>query len=388
MSELRIGLERVQESCFDPMRGAQIGLVMNQASVDRSFRYSYDVLAAEGGAKIRAIFSPQHGLWGEEQANMIETPHGHTRLPIEVPVFSLYSETRRPAPKMLEGLDALVIDLQDVGTRIYTYIWTITHCLEECAARRLPVVLLDRPNPLGGGVVEGPVLDPAFQSFVGRAPIPMRHGLTLGELSSRLNRSMGIHADLTVIECTGLDKNSLWPDLKRDWIMTSPNMQRWETVVVYPGQVLLEGANLSEGRGTTLPFEFCGAPWIDPFRLADVLNEQQLPGVSFRPVKFRPTFDKWAGQSCGGVAFQVTDVHAFRSYSATLHLFAAVKSLYPRDFDWLPPPYEYERIKPPIDILSGSSALREWLASESAGLVPPMELIGDRSAQAWARESE
>jgi uncharacterized protein YbbC (DUF1343 family) len=162
-------------------------------------------------------------------------------------------------------------------------------------------------------------------------------------------------------------------------------MQRWETVVVYPGQVLLEGANLSEGRGTTLPFELCGAPWIDPFRLADVLNEHRLPGVYFRPVKFRPTFDKWAGESCGGVAFHVTDVDTFRSYAATLHLFAAVKSLYPREFEWLPPPYEYERIKPPIDILSGSSALREWLASENPGLVPPPELIGDKSAQAWAK---
>ena len=384
MSQLRIGLERVGEPCFRGLVGARVGLVMNQASVDRSFRYAYDVLSNEGGVRVAAIFSPQHGLWGEEQANMIETPHGHTRLPIDVPVYSLYSETRRPAAKMLEGLDALVIELQDVGTRIYTYIWTITHCLEECAARKLPVYLLDRPNPLGGEVVEGPVLDPGFASFVGRAPIPMRHGLTLGELSQRLNESMGIGADLTVIECTGLSKDQLWPDLGREWVMTSPNMQRWETVVVYPGQVLLEGANLSEGRGTTLPFEYCGAPWIDPFRLADVLNEHKLPGVHFRPVKFRPTFDKWAGESCGGVAFQVTDARAFRSYRATLHLFAAVKSLCPKEFEWLPPPYEYERIKPPIDILSGSGALREWLASDKAGLVPPAEVVGDESAQQWA----
>jgi uncharacterized protein YbbC (DUF1343 family) len=206
MGDLRLGLERAGEACFDPLRGRRIGLVMNQASVDRSFRYSYDVLATDAGVEIAALFSPQHGLWGEEQANMIETPHGHTRLPIAAPVYSLYSETRRPSAKMLEGLDALVIDLQDVGTRIYTYIWTITHCLEECADRRLPVWLLDRPNPLGGDVVEGPVLDPAFTSFVGRAPIPMRHGLTLGELAARLNRSMGINADLTVIGCSGLSK--------------------------------------------------------------------------------------------------------------------------------------------------------------------------------------
>jgi len=378
MAELRIGLERVGESCFDSLRGARVGLVMNQASVDRSFRYSYDVLAGEGEVRIGAIFSPQHGLWGEEQANMIETPHGHTRLPIDAPVYSLYSETRRPAPAMLEGLDALVIDLQDVGTRIYTYIWTITHCLEECAQQKLPVWILDRPNPLGGDVVEGPVVDPAYTSFVGRAPIPMRHAQTLGQLSKQLNASMGINADLTVIDCSGLDKSALWPEHGRDWILTSPNMQRWETVVVYPGQVLLEGANLSEGRGTTLPFELCGAPWIDPFRLADVLNEQRLPGVYFRPVKFRPTFDKWAGESCGGVAFQVTDVKNFRSYRATLHLFAAVRHLYPKEIDWLPPPYEYERIKPPIDILSGSSALREWLASGNPGLTPPPHVLGDR----------
>ncbi len=383
-----MGLERGEDSFAVLPAGLRIGLVMNQASVDHRFRYSYEVLASDWNLRIAAILSPQHGLWGEEQANMIETPHGHTRLSTDAPIYSLYSETRRPTAEMLEGLDALVIDLQDVGTRIYTYIWTITHCLEVCAERRLPVIILDRPNPLGGEVVEGPILDPEYTSFVGRAAIPMRHGLTLGELSRLLNRRMGIQANLTVIPCRNVQISELWPEHDRAWIMTSPNMQRWETVVVYPGQVLLEGSNLSEGRGTTLPFEFCGAPWIDPFRLAAVLNEQALPGVWFRPVRFRPTFDKWAGQSCGGVAFQVTDVAAFRSYAATLHLLAAVRHLYPDEFAWLPPPYEYERIKPPIDILSGSSALRHWIADRSAGLTPPEELIGNQDAVAWKRQAD
>lgn len=420
------GLEHAAAAVPAALKDANVGVLFNQASVDCRFRYAADVLAEVASLRIRALFSPQHGLWGEEQANMIETPHGRfliapsgsaensgtaelrsskwdvrpSRTPslalgamVDVPLYSLYSEARKPTPAMLDGLDAFVIDLQDVGTRIYTYIWTVTHCLEACAERGLPVVLLDRPNPLGGVIAEGSVLDPAFTSFVGRAPIPMRHALTIGELAVHLNDVMGIHADLTVVPLQGWRREMLWPDTGRAWLPPSPNLPTFASALVYPGQVLLEGTNLSEGRGTTTPFEVMGAPFIDPFRLADCLAEQQLPGVVFRPVKFRPTFDKWAGESCGGIFLHVTDARAFRPYRTTLAILSAVKALWPREFAWRPPPYEYETVKMPIDILSGSSKLREWIDGVQVAAAPPEELLGAAECTGWfgrvtAREYE
>ncbi len=406
-----IGLVECAADLPAVLRGARVGLVMNQASVDSRVRYAFDVLAESTAVRLGAIFSPQHGLWGEEQANMIETPHGRQPPLAGVPFYSLYSETRRPTAEMLRGLDALVIDLQDVGTRIYTYIWTVTHCLEACAARGLPVVVLDRPNPLGGVVSEGPLLDTEFASFVGRAPVPMRHALTIGELASFLNSSMHISTKLTVVPMRGWRREMLWPETGLPWVPPSPNLPTFASALVYPGQVLLEGTNLSEGRGTTTPFEVVGAPFIDPFRLADALNEQvtretvphasrvrgkqvdsgtrtpdacgteaALSGVVFRPIRFRPTFDKWAGESCGGVVLHVTDARRFRPYATTLHILAAVKRLWPREFAWRPPPYEYESVHMPIDILSGSSQLREWLDEPPLETPVPQVLVSDSDA--------
>jgi uncharacterized protein YbbC (DUF1343 family) len=398
-SPVLLGLEACAQSPPACLPGARIGLLFNQASVDSRFRYACDVLAGSGFMQIAALFSPQHGLWGEEQANMIETPHGrHPRFP-GVPLYSLYSDTRRPTPEMLKGLDAFVIDLPDVGTRIYTYIWTVTHCLEACAEQGLPVVLLDRPNPLGGEIVEGPVLDPAFASFVGRAPLPMRHGLTIGELALYFNDAMGIGADLTVVRLTGWRRDMLWPETGPPWVAPSPNLPTFASALVYPGQVLLEGTNLSEGRGTTTPFEIVGAPFIDEFRLADALSSRLQAAacatqaeactpteVIFRPIRFRPTFDKWAGESCGGVMLHVTDPRVFRPYRTTLLLLAAIKRLWPQEFAWRPPPYEYETKKLPIDILSGSSRLREWIDGGAADDRLPAELIGDNAAADWRRQ--
>lgn len=361
--------------------------------------------------QVAALFSPQHGVWGEEQANMIETPHGrHPRFP-RVPLYSLYSETRRPTPEMLQGLDAFVIDLPDVGTRIYTYIWTVTHCLEACAEQGLPVVILDRPNPLGGEIVEGPPLDPAFASFVGRAPLPMRHGLTIGELALHLNDTMGIGADLTVVPLQNWRRDMLWPETGLPWVPLSPNLPTFASALVYPGQVLLEGTNLSEGRGTTTPFEIVGAPFVDGFRLTEALSlesslqaagalESSLQaveprmqpegctptGVIFRPIRFRPTFDKWAGESCGGVMLHVTEPRVFRPYRTTLQLLAAIKRLWPHEFAWCPPPYEYETQKMPIDILSGSYRLREWIDGGPADVELLPELIADGAASDWWRQ--
>jgi len=360
-SRVQFGLERCLNDPPDVLRSARFGLLMNQASVDSRLRYACDLLAVAFPGQLKAIFSPQHGLWGEEQANMFESPHGRYE-PLGLPVYSLYSETRRPTPEMLCGLDYLVVDLQDVGTRVYTFVWTIQQCLIACAAAGVTVVILDRPNPLGGQIVEGPMLDPEFESFVGGWPIPLRHGLTLGELALLINREQQVGARVEVVRLEGWRREMFWADTRRPWVWPSPNMPRVETTLLYPGQVLLEGTNLSEGRGTTLPFEVSGAPWIDPQELLQEVQKFDHPGLALRPICFVPTFDKWRGQRCGGVALHVVQPQAVRSVVTTLALLASVSKLYPRDFAGLPPPYEYEQEKPPIDILFGSSRLRERMA--------------------------
>lgn len=358
---VQFGLEASIENPPDLLRSARrFGLLANQASVDRNFRHAPEALHTRFPGKLGALFGPQHGLWSTEQDNMVETGHGaHARL--AVPVHSLYSETRKPTQQMLDGLDLLVVDLQDVGTRVYTYIWTLTHCLEACAQKGIPVLVLDRPNPLGGELAEGPLLDLQFQSFVGRAAIPMRHGLTLGELARFCNDSMGLGADLHVVPMRGWRRSMLWPETGRAWVPPSPNLPRWEGTLVYPGQVLLEGTNLSEGRGTTTPFEQCGAPFVEPWQLQALLSTKALAGVAMRPVQFEPTFQKWHGAACGGLYLHVTDPATFRPYRTTLALLRAVRELWPQQFAWNPPPYEYEAVKMPIDILAGSGAVRSFV---------------------------
>src|SRR5262249_36609630 len=256
-------------------RSARFGLLLNQASVNKDFEYSSTLLAGRFPGKLAALFSPQHGLWGEQQANMIETGHSRDDS-LDIPIHSLYSETRKPTPAMLKGLECLVVDLQDVGTRVYTFAWTMMACMEACAEAGVPVVVLDRPNPLGGEIFEGPLLDLHYASFVGRSSIPMRHGLTMGELARWLNARHRIGAELQVVKMTGWSRRLLWPETGRTWVLTSPNLPRWEGCLVYPGQVLLEGTNLSEGRGTTTPFEVFGAPLINPQKLLAELTPLQL----------------------------------------------------------------------------------------------------------------
>jgi len=359
---LQFGLDRCLENPPDILKGgARFGLLMNQASVDGHLRYACDLLATAFPGQLQALFSPQHGLWGEEQANMIESAHSRYE-PLGLPVYSLYSETRRPTAEMLRGLDCLVVDLQDVGTRVYTFVWTVQQCLFACAEAGASVVILDRPNLLGGQIVEGPMLDPEFRSFVGGWPIPLRHGLTLGELALLMNHEQQIGAKVEVVRMDGWRREMLWSTTSRPWIWPSPNMPRVETTLLYPGQVLLEGTNLSEGRGTTLPFEVAGAPFVNAHQLLDELQRFDHPGLTLRPIRFVPTFDKWRGERCGGIALHVIDPQAVRSVATTVSLLDAVRRLYPRDFAWLPPPYEYERDKPPIDILFGSPGLRQRLA--------------------------
>jgi uncharacterized protein YbbC (DUF1343 family) len=353
-----IGLERCLEDPPDVLREGRFGLLMNQASLDRGFRYAHDLLAERFPRQLAAIFSPQHGLWGQQQANMIESPHGFEDR-LRIPIYSLYSQTRRPDAEMLRGLDALVVDLQDVGTRVYTFAWTVSYCLEACAQAGIPLIVLDRPNPLGGETIEGPLLDPTFASFVGRAAMPMRHGLTLGEVTRWLNAHLHIGCEVTVVPMLGWRREMLFWQTGRTWVCPSPNLPRLEGVLLYPGCVLLEGTNLSEGRGTTTPFEVIGAPFVDPRRLIDELAPFQLPGLALRPMRFLPTFDKWQGTSCGGVYLHVTDPQIAGPYRTAVAILAAIARLCPEHFQWLPPPYEYETHKRPIDIISGSSRLRE-----------------------------
>lgn len=369
MNQIRFGLERAAEDPPPPMRGARLGLLMNQASVDRHLRYACDVLAEAFPGRLTTLFAPQHGLWAEQQANMIESAHGvHPQL--QIPMHSLYSETRSPTPEMLSDVDCFVVDLQDVGTRVYTFIWTVSYCLQACAAAGIPVVVLDRPNPLGGQRVEGPQLEPGQESFVGRASIPMRHGLTIGELALVVNDLLKIGADVHVVPLVGWQRAMPWQATGRPWIWPSPNLPRPESVTVYPGTVLLEGTNLSEGRGTTLPFEIVGAPYVDPFLLADQMRQWALPGVALLPLRFVPTFDKWSGQSCGGVSLQVLDGDTFEPVLTATALLAAVRSLWPAAFRWLAGPYEYEHDKPPIDIIAGTPRLREAIDSIQPGRPP------------------
>ncbi len=361
------------------LRHRRIGIVSNPASVDRAFTHVVDALGAADGVTVAAIFGPQHGFRSDVQDNMIETPHARDEAR-RVPVYSLYSDTREPTAEMLDGLDALVIDLQDIGARIYTYIYTMANCLRACARHGVEVIVCDRPNPIGGLAVEGPTLEAGSESFVGQFPIPMRHGMTIGELARLFNDHYGIGARLDVVKMAGWSRAMYADETGLPWVMPSPNIPTLDSAIVYPGTVLFEGTTASEGRGTTRPFELVGAPWVSAERLADALNRRGLPGVHFRPAVFEPTFQKHARTTCGGCQIHVVDRGAFRPVLTGVALIDAVRAEDPARFGWRQPPYEYEHDKLPIDILAGSPALaaaidggaraeaiaREWPARAAA----------------------
>jgi uncharacterized protein YbbC (DUF1343 family) len=283
-----------------------------------------------------------------------------------VPVHSLYGDTREPTAEMLAGLDALVIDLQDVGARIYTFVYTMANCLRAAARHGVPVIVCDRPNPIGGEAVEGPMLAPGYESFVGLFPIPMRHGMTIGELARLFNEQFGIGAELEVVPLNGWHREMYWDDTQLPWVMPSPNMPTLDTAVVYPGGVLFEGTQLSEGRGTTRPFELLGAPWIDAEPFAARLNALTIPAAHFRPVVFEPTFHKHARLACGGVQIHVTDRRTFRPVLAGVAVMGEFHRSAPDRFAWRQPPYEYVHDRMPIDILAGSDGLRQAIEADAA----------------------
>jgi uncharacterized protein YbbC (DUF1343 family) len=344
------------------LRTRRIGLLMHQASVTRRFESARDVLHRLCGDKLRALFGPQHGIAGERQDNMIESPHAVDGR-LGIPVFSLYSETRSPTPEMLGEIDTLVVDLQDVGTRVYTFVWTVALALEACARTGVSVVVLDRPNPIGGRLVEGNAIRPGYESFVGLHSVPMRHGLTVGELASLVHarlaaRPGAARCDLTVVPMRGWRRRMRFADTGLPWVLPSPNMPVSDTADVYPGQVLLEGTNLSEGRGTTRPFEVFGAPWLDAAALRARLARLRLPGVVLREHDFQPTFHKWQGEVCRGFQLHVTDPDRYLPYLTTLALLQAVAGEHRDRFAWKQPPYEYVTDRLPIDVLTGDPAVR------------------------------
>jgi uncharacterized protein YbbC (DUF1343 family) len=340
--------------------GLRVGLVCNPASVDANLDHAADLVFRSPGVALAALFGPQHGFRSDLQDNMIETPHAGDAIR-QVPVYSLYSETREPTADMLKGLDVLVVDLQDIGARIYTFVYTMANCLRAASRHNIPIIVCDRPNPIGGLAVEGPMLDAGYESFVGLFPIPMRHGMTIGELARLFNVHFGVGADLRVVDMHGWSREMYHDATGLPWVMPSPNMPTLDTAIVYPGAVLFEGTQLSEARGTTRPFELLGAPWIDAEHVAEDLNALGLAGVRFRPAVFEPTFHKHARVTCGGCQIHVTDRRTFLPVLAGVAVLAQFHRANPARFTWRQPPYEYEHEKMPIDILAGSSALRRQI---------------------------
>jgi uncharacterized protein YbbC (DUF1343 family) len=356
--QVQLGSERLINS--GRLTGLRVGIVANPASVDYGFSHIVDRVAGVPGAHLAAIFGPQHGFRSDVQENMIETAHARDDRR-RVPIYSLYSDTRQPTAEMLRDVDVLVIDLQDVGTRIYTYIYTMANCLLAAKRHGVKVLVCDRPNPIGGLAVEGPMLRPGFESFVGMYPIPMRHGMTIGELARLFNEGFGIGADLDVVAMRGWQRHMFHDESGAPWVLPSPNLPTLDSAVVYPGTVLFEGTSLSEGRGTTRPFELLGAPRITAEPFAAQMNDLNLPGVYFRPAIFEPTFHKHAGQTCAGCQIHVCDRRTFAPVLTGVALIAKFRTAAPDGFTWREPPYEYETVKRPFDILAGSSALREQI---------------------------
>jgi uncharacterized protein YbbC (DUF1343 family) len=369
---VRPGLEALLARSGE-LRGRRIGLLANQASVDSDLRHAADLLRACDGVKLAALFAPEHGLRGEAQD--MEAVESGIDPATGLPVHSLYGSaatTLAPTDEMLAGLDLVICDLPDIGSRYYTFAATLFQLMEKAAESGLPVLVTDRPNPLGGEVLEGPGLEPAFTSFVGRVSAPVRHGLTMGELARLYNEDHAAGSDLTVVPMQGWRRRQLGPETGLPWVPPSPNMPTFATALVYPGGCLLEGTNLSEGRGTTRPFEFAGGPWIDAVALAGGMNDIGRPGVRFRPHWFRPVAQKWKGETCGGVQVHVTDPETLRSFGVYVELVAAMRRQDPDRFQWRTEAYEFESQRPAIDLLAGSDRLRKDL--ERGRAVAEMEV--------------
>ena len=354
---VEIPLDHLSVLWPNDLRGAKIGALLHPASVSSKLEHASKILEQLNGDlfQLRAFFGPQHGFLGQTQDNMIEwKSYEHPRL--KVPVYSLYGEHREPTPEMLSDLDAVVVDLQDIGARYYTFIWTLYLCMRACEKHGVHVVVLDRTNPINGVSVEGPPIEKSYESFVGMHPIPIRHGKTIGELATLFRKEAFPKCRLSILPMKNWERAMWFDQTGLPWVMPSPNMPTINTATVYPGMCLLEGTNISEGRGTTRPFEIFGAPFINPQKLCRELNDLNLPGVYFRENYFQPTFQKFAGELCGGAQIHLLDRNAYRSFQTGIEIIRSIRKLYPESFAWKQLPYEYETEKLPIQILLGGPA--------------------------------
>ena len=357
MNAVATGLDVFREAYWRKMRGYRLGLLSNQASLDRQLRSAKEVISGLLPGQLQALFSPQHGYGAIDQENMVETDHSHDN-ELNIPLFSLYSKTREPLPDMLDLIDILIIDLQDVGSRVYTFASTMLNCLKVASKSGKKVLILDRPNPLGGEVVEGNLLRPELYSFVGAYRLPMRHGLTMAEMAQIFNHVFNIGADLDIVPMNGWNRSTLWQDTGLRWIMPSPNMPLLETAKVYPGQVIWEGTNLSEGRGTCRPFEIFGAPFLDTALIKTRLASEAVEGCFLQEISYRPTFHKWEGEICRGFMLHILDYSAYHPYLTTIAILEAILQIHGDQFVWRDPPYEYEYERLPIDIILGDDSIR------------------------------
>jgi uncharacterized protein YbbC (DUF1343 family) len=358
------GLEVLAARRFRPLVGRRVGLVCNPTAVTRGLVHAADLLHGAPGVRLAALFGPEHGVRGDAQ--YMAAVGGERDARTGLPAHSLYGDTAaslRPADAQLEELDVLVFDVQDVGARYYTYQATMMLCMEAAAEAGLGFVVLDRPNPIGGVHVEGPRLRPGFESFCGLHDLAVRHGMTVGELAALFRDERRLDLDLEVVPCRGWRRRARFGETGLPWVLPSPNMPTPQTALVYPGTCLLEGTNLSEGRGTTRPFELLGAPWLDGERLARDLARERLPGVAFRPASFVPAWDKHAGTRCHGVELFVTDAERFRPFRTGLAAVVHARAQVPERFAWRTEPYEFVSGVLAFDLLCGSS--RERLGIEA-----------------------
>ncbi|MBW1801448.1 MAG: DUF1343 domain-containing protein [Deltaproteobacteria bacterium] len=365
MAQVETGLDVLREGYWKQLKGQRLGLLFNPASLDNRLRTAKEVISELLPGQLKALFGPQHGHAAEDQDNMIETAHSQDG-ELHIPIFSLYSQVRKPTKQMLDLFDTLIIDLQDVGTRVYTFASTVLNCLKASSEAGKKVIILDRPNPVGGERVEGNLLKPDFYSFVGPFTLPMRHGLTMGEMGLLFNHALKVSADLNVIPMKGWRRRMLWPETGLKWMMPSPNMPLPETAGVYPGQVIWEGTNLSEGRGTCRPFEIFGAPFLNSKKVRDVLPAESTEGCYLQDISFRPTFHKWAGEICRGFMVHILNPSTYRPYYTALSILRILLDHYPEQFQWKAPPYEYEFERLPIDMILGDDLVRKKLEKGEA----------------------
>ncbi|HWR55894.1 MAG TPA: DUF1343 domain-containing protein [Negativicutes bacterium] len=366
--KVRLGIDNIDQY-LSLFAGKRVGLITNQTGIDSEYRSSIDVLKAK--TNLVALYSPEHGIRGHVTAGKGVDSARDPKTGL--PVYSLYGATKKPTPEMLEDIDVLVFDIQDVGARFYTYIYTMAYAMQSCAEQGKTFVVLDRPNPVGGEIVEGGTVKPGFTSFIGLYPIPMRHGLTVGELAQLFNTEYGIGCQLAVVPMQGWKRSMFYEETGAPWVLTSPNIPTPDTAVVYSGTGIFGGTNVSEGVGTTRPFEFVGAPWLDALELADYMNKLALPGVVFRPAYFTPQYSKQQGNVCGGVQIHVTDKRAYRAVKTGVYLLAAIKELSGDKFHLSRPGNPAQET---IDLAVGDDSL-------SKGVFTPAELL-----QKWEQEAE